>query len=298
MPTTTEAELDTWLNCVGFDQFRTAVNEGYSELRRPGDHYPIRYLQPFAACVLSHHGGGPLAHSLPPNFAHSGPPLRTRAYRVGFYTVWYEPTPQPIDGFRWLPISPAPGFEVHWPKTHWIPRNGPHPDPAEQDTLWQMTQEIKRRVQRVLPPDLKGRVSMAALHLPGWRYMARDGLWYDLPVIVTDKARIHYWLTGSNRPVVAPLAYGGTETDLRVGELHQLATPLNSPRAVQPGQAKLGVVPYHPPDLPQPATVPIATWTPLVLPQFPRIPLWARNRWGGENRGLGGPYGHFGPQHR
>lgn len=107
-PLATEAEIEAWLS-ANRDRLAVAVTKAYTDLAQVTG-LSLRYMDYFYSCVLSHHHGGTIPHSVPPDHV-PGVPFR----RDGYYRVMYEPYRSQETGFNWKPVSPPRAFTVAWP---------------------------------------------------------------------------------------------------------------------------------------------------------------------------------------
>ena len=270
MPQASEPEMDEWLRQVGWDHVRAVVTEKFDRLRGSAGHLPTRYLPYFCSCVLSDHGGGTSAHTLPPGFWDDAPPLTTGKRRVGYYAFWYFRRPRLRDGFGWRPVDLPTSFEVRWPKTDWRPRTTASPNPALVAEWEEKLGALKARLQHYLPHDLRGKIAMYLNYIPGVRFRAADGIWYDRPVVIGANAALQYQLSGMDSPLRVPYELKGQSHDSRWGTGDVFAARIDGPQFAEPEWVRMSAR-RGPPgvSLPEPEGGIQPTWTPVLLPRFP-----------------------------
>lgn len=115
LPLGDEATLNKWLLEVGRDAVVSSIGDGYQVLRAE-QHLSARFLQYFAACVLSHHGGGTHPHSLPEDLLGPNCLREPGRHPDPFFRHWFRPQLRPLGSGRWEPVAPPLGFEMCWPK--------------------------------------------------------------------------------------------------------------------------------------------------------------------------------------
>ena len=148
MPLGTEAEIDCWLES-NLEALREAALDEFRELSM-SIHLPLRYLNYFTACVLSHHDGGTFPHSLPLKAFFPVIPQREATLKGGFFTsdgyyrVNYSPRRPRPPGTSWEPVAPPRAFSIAWPNTPW--RFAMHPCEADWEVLEKISREVKERI--------------------------------------------------------------------------------------------------------------------------------------------------------
>lgn len=117
---------------------------------------PDRYINFFLSCVVSHHDGGTVHHSLPWRLDRFFP-----VYSDGKFRVYYTPHSDPCSS--WERIHPPRAFTVIWPAIQYVK--------LYKDNLSKIREKVK---------DEFG-YNITWLKLPGNAYTFKDEeLWYDL----------------------------------------------------------------------------------------------------------------------
>lgn len=118
LPVTNEDGLEAWLGEKGQEPFITVCAEHYEEFRVQ-ERLPSRLLAYFAACVLSHHTGGTVAHTAPKSLGLSAA-VHRRGRPSPYVGLWFRPDFRSLRNSRWEFIEPPLGFEILWPKVPFL----------------------------------------------------------------------------------------------------------------------------------------------------------------------------------
>lgn len=141
MPIGNETEIESWLK-THWPMLREAVLEEFQKLAFDTS-LPLRYINYFLSCVLSHHDGGTYPHSLPPGLSLPTLPQRAAALSGklfaadGYYRVAYMPHRPKPPGFSWEPATAPRAFSVAWPNT---------PCAFDEETLRRARTEVWERL--------------------------------------------------------------------------------------------------------------------------------------------------------
>ncbi|MDI6894845.1 MAG: hypothetical protein QME70_09620 [Bacillota bacterium] len=170
MPIGPEHAIEVWLG-ENWPAFREAALKEYEELAL-AERLPLRYLNYFLSCVLSHHHGGTFPHSLPPErFRFNTSPPSMAAVQGsfysadGYYRVEYIPRRGPApEEFAWEPVAAPRGFGVAWPNTLYVE--------VDNTALDMASAEVEQRLGEKLTWRLR----------PGYAYRLHDQ-WWDAPLL-------------------------------------------------------------------------------------------------------------------
>ncbi len=113
-----EKDIDAWLEEYGRDKLVVKVARNYQDFQMEA-RIPRRFFMSYLACVLSHHSGGTIPHTLPATLLapdlqrHYDPP-------DPYFRVWYTPYLPSLENRNWQRVYPPLGFELCWPKSEFI----------------------------------------------------------------------------------------------------------------------------------------------------------------------------------